>query len=173
MHRDFRVHHSISGLFVFLLLGMFAVFSTTMVLLGARAYRNIAQQQTDHNTERIAPAYLRSMIRSTDKRDAYLIMNVDSNDPNNDLLQIWQYFDGEGVLTYLYCHDGFLREYVVTAEVDSEIGFEPGLGETVCPLDSMTFDIDENDLMHAKLIRGGEITDVYIYLHSTYSDYVN
>ena len=39
---DIRHSHAISGVFVFLLLGVFAVFSTVMVLLGAKAYRAAA-----------------------------------------------------------------------------------------------------------------------------------
>ena len=39
--------HAISGVFVFLLLGIFAVFSTVMVLLGARAYKGAADRLTE------------------------------------------------------------------------------------------------------------------------------
>ena len=39
MKRTTSSSHAISGVFVFLLLGIFAVFSTVMVLLSARAYK--------------------------------------------------------------------------------------------------------------------------------------
>ena len=163
MSQNRAAHHAVSGLFVFLLLGMFALFSTVMVLLGARAYRNIANAQEQHNNSRIAPSYLRSMVRASDERDAYLIENLDGS----DVLTIRQNYDGEWVDTYIYCFYGYLRECVVAD--DPEIGFEPENGETICTLDSIKFDI-ENSLMHAQLNNGGDNTDVFIYLNATCSE---
>lgn len=58
--------HAISGVFVFLLLGLFAVFSTVMVLMGAKAYIGTANRAAEHNAQRVAQAYVRSMVRSGD-----------------------------------------------------------------------------------------------------------
>ncbi len=165
MSQNSAPRHSVSGLFVFLLLGMFAVFSTVMVLLGARAYRNIASAQEQHNNDRIAPAYLRSMIRATDERDAYLIESLG----NGDVLTIRQDYDGEQVDTYIYCYDGYLREYVITLDPDLE--FEPENGETICPMDRIFFEIEsKSSLMHVRLDQGGETTDVLIYMNATCSE---
>ena len=48
--------HAVSGLFVFLLLGVFAVFSTVMVLLGVKAYRGAVERTEAHNASRISSA---------------------------------------------------------------------------------------------------------------------
>lgn len=40
--------HSISGAFVFLLLGVFAVFSMLLTVLGAQAYREIIDESSSH-----------------------------------------------------------------------------------------------------------------------------
>ena len=55
--------HPIAGVFVFLLLGLFAVFSTLMVLTGAKAYRGTVDRSDAHNRARIASSYIRSMSR--------------------------------------------------------------------------------------------------------------
>ena len=42
--------HSISGAFVFMLLGVFAVFSMLLVVLGAQAYRTTVRSE-EHTSE--------------------------------------------------------------------------------------------------------------------------
>ena len=54
MNKQREVPHAVSGAFVFLLLGMFAVFSTVLVLLGARAYRSISARSAVNDTSRMA-----------------------------------------------------------------------------------------------------------------------
>ena len=46
------VTHSMQGAFVFVLLGLFAVMSTLMVLLGAQMYRNTVDHATANNQGR-------------------------------------------------------------------------------------------------------------------------
>ena len=57
------VQHSMQGVFVFVLLGLFAVMSTLMVLLGAQMYRNTVDHAEANNEGRLLGAYVRSMIR--------------------------------------------------------------------------------------------------------------
>ena len=59
--------HSISGVFVFLLLGIFALFATVMVVLGVRAYRGTVERTGVHSNERIAAAYVRGKLRAADE----------------------------------------------------------------------------------------------------------
>lgn len=150
--------HSVSGLFVFLLLGVFAVFSTITVLLGARVYRNITQTQTAHNLSRIAPAYLRSMIRSADEKTAFTIQEIDDN---NDMLIISQTYDDETTNTYIYCHDGVLRECFISTDMD----FALGDGEEVCALDGLRF-TQATGLLHVMLISKGKTTEMNVALYS-------
>lgn len=49
--------HSISGAFVFTLLGVFAVFSMLLVVLGAQAYRTTVDGASAHTRKRIAAAF--------------------------------------------------------------------------------------------------------------------
>ena len=68
--------HAISGVFVFLLLGLFAVFSTVMVLMGAKAYIGTANRAAEHNAQRVAQAYVRSMVRSGDARGGVKVEKI-------------------------------------------------------------------------------------------------
>ena len=132
--------HTITGLFVFLLLGMFALFSTVMVLLGARVYRSTAERQTAHNAERLAPSYIRSMVRSADQQS---LLSIESDGSGNDTLLISQVFDDELYLTRIYCHDGVLREWLAGSDME----FVPEDGEVVCPMASMRLSMSDPGML--------------------------
>lgn len=125
--------HAISGVFVFLLLGIFAVFSTVMVLLGAKAYKSTADRASEHNAGRIASAYMRSMVRADDT--AGCVALEDLGDVNSVTLRY--VYDDEEYLTRLYVYDGKLREWFSYGEAE----FKPEDGEAVCSVDEMTAEI--------------------------------
>ncbi len=122
--------HAISGVFVFLLLGIFAVFSTMMVLLGARTYKATSERTQQHNEGRVAAAYVRSMIRGD---DAKKVIRLEELGDIQAVTMTYTY-DGEEYLTRLYAYDGSLRELFTAAEFE----FDPEQGEPVCALDTLT-----------------------------------
>ncbi|MBR3018540.1 MAG: DUF4860 domain-containing protein [Clostridia bacterium] len=125
--------HAISGVFVFLVLGIFAVFSTVMVLLGARAYKSTADRATEHNAYRIGMAYVRSMVRGNDEDQCIRVENLDGI-PTISLRNV---YDGDAYVTRLYVYDGMLREWF-TEESEE---FVPEFGESVCAMDEMNAEI--------------------------------
>ena len=58
MQRQKMIPHAISGVFVFLLLGVFAVLAVVTVLLGAYSYRNISARADMDNNGRMATVEL-------------------------------------------------------------------------------------------------------------------
>jgi hypothetical protein len=85
------------GVFVFVLLGLFAVMSTLMVLLGAQMYRNTVDHSTANNEDRVLSAYVRSMIRAEDTSDAMVIGEYDGV----KALAMREDLDGETYVTWL------------------------------------------------------------------------
>ena len=69
--------HSISGAFVFMLLGAFAVFSMLLVVLGAQAYRTTVDGASAHTRKRIAAAFVRNAVRAQDERGAIAVEDRD------------------------------------------------------------------------------------------------
>ncbi|MBQ9264370.1 MAG: DUF4860 domain-containing protein [Clostridia bacterium] len=149
--------HAISGVFVFLLLGIFAVFSTVMVLLGAKAYKGSADRAADHNAARIAAAYVRSMVRSDDEAGALRV--EDQNGVTTVAME--NVYDDETYITRIYVCDGMLREWFTDAETE----FEPENGEAVCLADEMTAAM-ENGLLTIQLRNADAWTRVEIALRS-------
>ena len=69
--------HSISGAFVFMLLGVFAVFSMLLVVLGAQAYRATVDNSAAHTQKRIVTAFVRNAVRAQDERGAIAVEDHD------------------------------------------------------------------------------------------------
>jgi hypothetical protein len=149
--------HAISGVFVFLLLGIFAVFSTVMVLFGARAYKGTADRAAEHNANRIAAAYLRSMVRADDEENAVRIEDVNGI-PAVTMTNI---YDDEEYITRLYAYDGMLREWFTYEGAE----FEPADGEAVCAADEMTAEIS-GELLRMKVRNADQWTYVDVALRS-------
>lgn len=74
--------HGMQSVFVFLLLGLFAVMSTLLVLLGAQMYRSTVERSHANNQDRILEAYVRSMLRSGDARGAVGVEAYDAFPPD-------------------------------------------------------------------------------------------
>ena len=149
--------HSVSGAFVFLLLGVFAVLSTVTVLLGAGAYRSMSARSEAHDASRIAANYLRSMIRSSDEEGSLRIETAEGV----DTVALYAVYDGEAYVTRLYVSGGMLREWFTSADEP----FVPEEGEEVCPLDELTASF-EDGLLILRLRKGDDWSDVRLALRA-------
>ena len=138
-------NHAISGVFVFLLLGIFAIFSTIMVVMGAKAYRGMVEKADVHNSIRVASSYIRTMLRSNDEAGVLRVEDVDGVQTitmENDY--------GDIYVTRIYLYDGKLREWFALADIP----FEPANGETVCSLDTMQAE-SKDGLLHVVVSEHG------------------
>lgn len=136
MNRMRMTPHAMSGVFVFLLLGIFAVFSTLMVVFGVKAYRSAAERSGVNSRSRIASSYLRSMLRGDDAEGALRLETVDGV----ETVTLLNSYDGEEYVTRLYVYDGYLREWFTEASEP----FEPENGEPVCEADAMSAELEGN-----------------------------
>ena len=123
-------NHAISGVFVFALLGVFAICSTLLVLLCAQAYRSTVDQTALHRDERIIQSFVRNTLRGEDAEGAFGIFEKDGV----KALTITSDFDDERYIRYLYCYNGMLMDLFISAE-DT---FTPSHGEEVCPAEAFT-----------------------------------
>ena len=111
------------GVFVFVLLGLFAVMSTLMVLLGAQMYRNTVEATARNNEDRVLGAYVRSMIRAGDVARA---VSIEEYDGVTALAMRDTLGDGDFV-TWLYCYEDSLYE-----QFTSQKDFRPQAGTAIC-----------------------------------------
>ena len=124
--RKGSVQHGMQGVFVFVLLGLFALMSTLMVLLGAQMYRGTVDCSTSNNDSRVLSAYVRSMVRA---EDAIQAVTVEEFDGIPVLVMRETLNDGDFV-TMLYCYDDHLCEWYTSDGND----FTPTSGTAICPV---------------------------------------
>ena len=120
---------SMSGVFVFVLLGLFALLSTLMVLLGAQAYRSTTERTQENSQARLLTAFVRNALMTADRVEVSQVDGI-------TLLTLpeGQDEEGETYVKRLYCYDGELMEQMVAfGEV-----FEPENGEAICEAQGMT-----------------------------------
>ena len=159
MNRQREVPHAVSGAFVFLLLGLFAVFSTVLVLLGARAYRSISARSSVNDNSRMASSYLRSMLRADDALDAVSL----ETEEGVETIAMRRTYDGEEYITRIYVYDGMLRELFTDAGME----FEPENGEPVCSADALTAEMLDG-ILKVGIQNGDTWTQVNIALRAAH-----
>ena len=112
--------HAISGVFIFALLGAFAVLSTLLVLLGAQAYHAVTERAALAAEERILLGYPVNKVRMNDWADRIRV----AEKGGVPMLVIRHDIDGEWYETSTYCHQG--RLYELFAAAGDELSLEDG-----------------------------------------------
>ena len=120
-----NVQHSMQGAFIFVLLGLFALMSTLMVLLGAQMYRATVDRSQYNNENRVMGAYVRSMVRAMDGADGVEITQLG----DTVALGLRDIIDDEVYVTWLYQYEGQLYELFTEREEE----FFPERGSEICP----------------------------------------
>ena len=110
--------------FLFLLLSIFALFSTLLVLVGAQAYRNAVLNAGTHNEARILTNFVAYKARMNDREGGLRIEQTAAG----DALVIRSAAEEAFFETWIYCWDGALRELTLA---DGE--FAPEDGEALAP----------------------------------------
>ncbi len=144
------VTHSMQGVFVFVLLGLFAVMSTLMVLLGAQMYRNTVDHATENNEGRVLGAYVRSMIRAEDSAGDVAIEDHDGV----NTLALYEQIDDERYVTWLYCYNGQMYEQFTGADRQ----FKPLSGTVICPAKTFAPALNDN-LLTVNVVDGANRMD--------------
>lgn len=134
---------SVSGLFVFLLIGMYAIFSLLLVLVGAGVYQGIAND-ADHNSQmRTSLSYIASKVRAGDEAGAVIVEYQD----DKPILVLRQRYADEAYKTRIYFlpgHEGSsgaLYELFSLDDEEDELDLE--IGERIA--DVSAFDVREVD----------------------------
>ncbi len=138
-----RRHHSIAGVFVFLLLGLFALMSMLLVLEGARAYRAAVDLTSRHNTERVMHAYIRNAVRAEDTVGAVTLEEVDGI----PVIRVRQEMemrtdDNTPFSNYIYCYNGMLMSQYL--EDGHALHLEQG--EDICEVANCEMGLEDNIL---------------------------
>lgn len=129
---------SLLSLFVFALVGAFALLSLTAVLVGGRIYRNVADRTEANTGRRTTAAYIAGKVRAYDHADG-----VDVRDEDGiSVLMLTSEIEGSRYVTYIYCLDGMVREYYQR----EGRAFVPENGEAIAEAEALSFTREDGGL---------------------------
>ncbi len=131
---NMKVQHGMQGAFIFVLLGLFALMSTLMVLLGAQMYHATVDRSEYNNVNRVMGAYVRSMVRSLDTGE------ISVEEPGGiQAVALKETWEGEQYVTWIYQYNGALYEQYT----DIEDEFNPERGTEICPANSLSAELED------------------------------
>lgn len=188
--------HTFHGLFIFLLLGVFAVMSTLLVLYSAQVYNRTVARSEGNNADRIIRSFMSSIARTGDEEGALYVGKCTDRERPIDYIERYDYFmdgfdgdEGGWFVTRLYCDNGKLWEVfapideeqkgkpvdyqTLTGENVSRTGTEESSGkgyEPVALCDAIAFkaELNEKGLLQASLADTGGVYKVKIALRTAY-----
>ncbi|MEG0935795.1 MAG: DUF4860 domain-containing protein [Clostridia bacterium] len=130
MKRRARGFGWMSGAMMFVLLGLFALLSTMLILVGAQAYQRVVLRSQAHAQEQILVGYVMNKARVGEHAGGLRIEDAQGV----QALVVSQRIDEAMYETWIYCRDGQLYEQF-KAEEDA---FDPEYGEALCAAASFT-----------------------------------
>lgn len=165
-------HFIVDILFVLALFGVFAVSALILTTVGAEVYRHTVDGMSDNYEVRTSAAYLTEKIHQYDSLLSDSGEEIDHNIEISTLagepaLALTQVTGGEEYLTYLYLHDGYLRE--LTVKSGNYLGEDTlSAGQEIMQLSGFHMKLLPNNLLSLEFITpDGESYEIYVAIRST------
>jgi len=157
-----RLHyipHSIQSAFIFLLIGLFAITSVSLTLVGARVYRKVTDSAAQNSDSQITLSYLCNKLRAFDALDHVQLAEREGV----QTLCLYETIDGERYETTIYAYQGAIWErFTLQSEP-----FEPDDGERLTSAESLDFSLLAPDLIQATIrMASGESRTLRIALRA-------
>ena len=164
MNKDSKTKHIIDVVFVLVLFAVFTASALVLVILGANVYRQTVKNMSACYNSRIATSYITQKIRQNDSYDTVQVGKLLSQ----DALIFTNTVGNDSYSTYIYCHDGSLRELFM--KTGSNIGTDPlSAGNSIMDVEDFSIAEVNDNLLHISLTpTDGEPQDVFVSLHSSH-----
>lgn len=112
--------HSVDFLFAVLTFLLYAGSLIALVYMGAQVYQSVTARMNDHYSTRTAQAYIMEKVRQNDEAGCVGTAEIEGQ----KVLALKQEIKGQDYVTYIYVHEGALRELFTRA--DREVSLKDG-----------------------------------------------
>lgn len=155
-------NHIVDVLFVLALFVVFTLSALVLVILGASVYKQTVSYMDENYTARTAYSYLTEKVRQNDIYDSISIGQLE----DTTALVLTREIGGTTYATYLYLHEGSLRELFMRQ--GSDIGSDPlSAGQEILPLQDWELQNAGENLLHIRLtLENNTQKELYISLRS-------
>lgn len=137
-----RQNHQIDGLITLVLFGVFAACVLSVLLTGAKVYRDLTAEDREAYDRRVCAQYVTTKVRQIPSGDTIEVSEHDGT----DVLSFGEEIEGEDYITRIYCYDGWIRELFTFRDAE----FFPEDGEAVVQAQAMELGLDD-DLLTVEL----------------------
>lgn len=161
MELEGKRSHVIDTLFVLCLLFLFIISAITVIIIGAGVYKKNVSAMSGNYSHRIACAYISEKIRQSDVKGRIFTEELFGQ----TTLVMQDEVDGVLYNTYIYNHDGYLRELYARSDLKELF---PQSGQKILEISS--FDITELNESCFKIqvtLDDGTVEDFLISKRST------
>lgn len=154
--------HIVDILFVLALFVVFTLSALVLVILGASVYRQTVRYMDENYTARTAYSYLTEKVRQNDRYDSIFLGQLE----DTDALVLTREINDTAYATYLYLHEGSLRELFMRQ--GSDIGADPlSTGREILPLADWELEMAGERLLHITLtLEDNSLKELFIALRS-------
>jgi len=149
----------VDALFLLALFGVFLISALFIVLFGAKIYKNTVKSSEDSFLERTCYTYITEKIRQNDNENG---IYIDSSS-DDTIIELTKTVNDKKYITYLYCDEGFLKEFTTSSEYE----LKKSSGTKIVELNSIKAVQCSNNLYHFTLTGKDISTDFFV---STTSD---
>lgn len=104
----------VDALFLLALFGVFLICALFIVLFGAKIYKNTVKGSEESFIERTCYTYITEKIRQNDNSKGVEIIPSDTG----AIIKLTKTVSDKDYSTYLYCDEGFLKEYTTYSDND-------------------------------------------------------
>lgn len=134
-------------LFVLALFGVFAFCAMALVTVGADVYRHTVEDMSSNYEVRTGISYLTEKIRQNDSSKGGAELTEFYGET---ALRLTQAIDGETYYTYLYLHEGYLKELFVKKGL-SLGGDAQAAGQNILELESLKLEWAADNLLSIQM----------------------
>lgn len=131
MKSSYSQKHMIDVLFTIALFCVFTVSALTVIVTGARTYRNISSDTNENYNLRTSLSYINEKVRQADQAGSVLVGDFQGI----DALLLKESYEGTEYITYIYPYEHELKELLVRSDTD----LEPSSGTTIMTIESCSF----------------------------------
>ncbi len=155
-------HFIVDVLFVLALFVVFTFSALMLVTIGAEVYRHTVDDMDSNYETRTSIAYLTEKIRQNDNAAANICISTLAEQP---VLTFSQYINEETYCTYLYMHEGYLKELFI--KPDSYVGDNVlAAGQNIMELKSFTVEQVSDNLLSIQITTtNNEFHEIFISIH--------
>lgn len=109
MYSEKQKKHTVDILFVLILFGVFAISALMLVIMGSSVYNKTVISMEDNYRDRTSVAYIAEKFRQNDSLNSITVTTINENSS----FVFSEEIGDELYQTYLYIHDGYLKELFI------------------------------------------------------------